>query len=138
MASEFSTMAAKTMPVILVVDDQEANLRVVGQLLINAGYDIVPAMNGEQALERVRSASPDLILLDLMMPDVSGFDVIEALQLDAETARIPILVVTAKQISAIDRAALNCNPENIIHIVEKSGFNRGTFLAKVRRALQPH
>ena len=95
MASEFSTMAAKTMPVILVVDDQEANLRVVGQLLINAGYDIVPAMNGEQALERVRSASPDLILLDMRMPGLSGFDVLKAFRAEPDIGDIPVIFLTA-------------------------------------------
>ena len=63
-------------------------------------------------------------MLDLMMPEMSGFDVVEALQRNADTARIPILVVTAKQITALDRAALNSNPGKVIHIVEKAGFNR--------------
>ena len=74
-----------------------------------------------------------------MMPEVSGFDVVEALQRDADTARIPILVVTAKQITALDRAALNGNPGKAIRIVEKAGSTAPRFIAEVRRALQtPH
>ena len=59
-----------------------------------------------------------------MMPDVSGFDVVDALQRDPDTARIPILVVTAKQITEADRAALNSEPGGVVSIVDKAGFNR--------------
>ena len=96
---------------------------------------MVRAYGGSEAIALAQRLRPDLILLDLMMPDVSGFDVVEALQRDADTARIPILVVTAKQITAEDRAALNSNAGQIIHIVEKAGFNRVGFIAEVRRAL---
>ena len=81
---------------------------------------------------------PDLIVLELMMPKVSGFDVVEALQRNAETARIPILAVTAKQLTALDRAALDNNRGNAIHVVETAGFNQVDFIAEVRRALLPH
>jgi CheY-like chemotaxis protein len=69
------------------------------------------------------------------MPEVNGFDVVEALQRNVETARIPVLVVTAKDITELDRAALNHDPNRRIHVVEKSGFNRATFMAEVHRAL---
>ncbi len=58
-----------------------------------------------------------------------------ALQRDPETARIPILVVTAKRIGPADRELLNCHPDKVINIVEKAGFNRAGFMAEVRRAL---
>jgi len=79
---------------------------------------------------------PDLILLDLMMPDVTGFDVVRALQSDPGTADIPILVVTAKHVTETDRQALNADPVHAIRIIEKAGFNRTDFLAEVRRALR--
>ena len=83
-----------------------------------------------------QSKRPDLILLDLMMPEVDGFEVVEALRRIPETARIPILVVTAKQITTKDRAALSTNEGQAIHIVEKAGFNRVEFINEVRRALR--
>jgi len=70
-----------------------------------------------------------------MMPGLTGFDVVEALQRDAATSRIPILVVKAKHISAQDRTALSRDHDNVIRIVEKAGFNKQSFIAEVRRAL---
>jgi CheY-like chemotaxis protein len=76
-------------------------------------------------------------LLDLMMPEMSGFDVVEALQRNADTARIAILVVTAKEVTPQEREALNSNPGRSIQVVEKAGFSKVRFIAEVRRALLP-
>jgi response regulator RpfG family c-di-GMP phosphodiesterase len=70
-----------------------------------------------------------------MIPDVNGFDVVEALSLSPDTARIPILVLTAKQVTLLDRAMLNRNPDKVIHVVKKAGFDRIGFMSEVRRAL---
>jgi DNA-binding response OmpR family regulator len=78
------------------------------------------------------------MLLDLMMPEVSGFDVVKDLQSHADTAGIPILVVTAKQVSAQERAALNGSAPKVIHIVEKCALNNEQFVAEVRRILRSH
>jgi CheY-like chemotaxis protein len=94
------------------------------------------AYGGREAITMARQLKPDLILLDLMMPEVSGFDVVKALQGDSETASVPILVVTAKQITAEDRAALNGTGGRVIHVVEKAGFNNDLFVAEIRRTLQ--
>jgi CheY-like chemotaxis protein len=71
-------------------------------------------------------------VLDLMMPDVSGFDVVEALSEHPDTGRIPILVVTAKAITSEDRAKLN---GSVATILEKTQFSRDRFVAEVRRAM---
>jgi two-component system, sensor histidine kinase and response regulator len=83
------------LPVVLVIDDQEANMRVVGQLLSGAGYDVVPALDGEQAFERICAGLPDLILLDMRMPGMSGFDVLKQLKTDPKTRGIPVIFLTA-------------------------------------------
>ncbi|MDP2390907.1 MAG: response regulator, partial [Acidobacteriota bacterium] len=75
---------------------------------------------------------PDVIVLDLMMPGVNGFDVVKALSEQPETARIPVLIVTAKQITTDDRAALN---GFVAAIMEKTEFSRDRFVAEVRRAM---
>jgi CheY-like chemotaxis protein len=78
---------------------------------------------------------PDLILLDLMMPNVNGFDVVGALQGDTDTASIPILVLTARHVTALDRETLRQKAGRPIRIVDKAGFGRAAFLAEVQRAL---
>ena len=65
---------------ILLVDDQSANLRVVGTLLARQGYEVITAANGDEALQRYAEILPDLILLDMMMPGMDGFDVLAALR----------------------------------------------------------
>lgn len=123
---------------VLVVDDDPKAVELIAAFLPSPAYAVVRAYGGIEAIALAERLRPDLILLDLMMPDVNGFDVVEALQHTAETADIPIVIVTAKQVTAQDRALLNTNPDNIIRIVEKAGFNRVGFIAEVRRALQPH
>ena len=120
---------------VLVVDDDPKAVEVLAAFLPSPAYAVVRAYGGNEAIILAERLRPDLILLDLMMPDVSGFDVVEALQRNTNTARIPILVVTAKQITAHDRAVLNSNPGKVIPIVEKSKFNQTRLITEVRRAL---
>ena len=80
---------------ILVVDDISHNLQVMGDLLDRVGYSTTFATSGKQAIERVKVANPDLILLDLMMPEMDGLQVCEQLQADLEFDDIPIIFLTA-------------------------------------------
>jgi CheY-like chemotaxis protein len=123
---------------VLIVDDDPNAVELIATFLPPPAYAVVRAYGGSEAIALARKLHPDLILLDLMMPEVSGFDVVEALQRDIDTARIPVLVVTAKQITPKDRAALNRQAGNLVHIVEKAGFDKQRFIAEVRRALDPH
>ena len=123
---------------VLVADDDPKAVEVIAAFLPTPAYAVVRAYGGSEAITLAQRLRPDLILLDLMMPGVSGFEVVEALQRNSNTARIPILVLTAKEVTALDRAVLNSNPDKVIHIVEKAGFNRIRFIAEVRRALLSH
>jgi PAS domain S-box-containing protein len=120
---------------VLVVDDDAKAVELIAAFLPPPAYAVVRAYGGGEAITLAQRLRPDLILLDLMMPEVNGFEVVKALQRNSDTAHIPILVVTAAAVTAIDRKALNSNPENVIRIVDKAGFNRGAFMAEVRRAL---
>ena len=80
---------------ILVVDDEKTNVKLMEAVLLPRGYDIIKAYNGEEALEKTYSESPDLILLDVMMPVMNGFDVCRRLKNDADTQLIPIVIMTA-------------------------------------------
>ncbi len=80
---------------ILIVDDVMSNVLLLRVLLTNEKFTIATANNGRQALEQVKKESPDLILLDVMMPDLSGFEVAQQLKTNPDTAEIPIIFLTA-------------------------------------------
>jgi DNA-binding response OmpR family regulator len=80
---------------ILVVDDEEKIVKLMEAMLLPRGYEVVKAYNGEEALQQVQKESPDLILLDVMMPVMNGFDVCKRLKDDPETRLIPIVIMTA-------------------------------------------
>ncbi len=80
---------------ILVVDDEDRNLRLMKLLLTSFGYDVLTASNGEEALEMAHDIPPDVILLDIMMPKMDGFEVAKQLKREEETKIIPIVMVTA-------------------------------------------
>jgi CheY-like chemotaxis protein len=111
---------------------------VIAAFLPAPAYAVLRAYGGAEAISLAQRVRPHLILLDLMMPEVTGFDVVEALRGDPATARIPVLVVTAKHITQEDRDALQSGAGVAIPIVEKAGFNRSGFITEVRRALAPH
>jgi pilus assembly protein CpaE len=81
---------------ILVVDDEIETLRLVGLVLERAGHEIIVAVSGEQALEKARTQEPDLVILDLAMPGMDGYEVSRRLRSVPETANLPILMFTAK------------------------------------------
>ncbi len=93
---------ARIMPKILVVDDEPDALEVLEFNLKNAGYEVSTADDGEAALKKARQLLPDLILLDLMLPEVDGLEVCKLLRRDPATSGIPIIMVTAKA-AEIDR-----------------------------------
>ncbi|QJE96827.1 hybrid sensor histidine kinase/response regulator [Luteolibacter luteus] len=80
---------------ILVVDDEPKNIQVVGPLLLRQGHEIIAAGSGEEALAKLRTARPDLILLDVMMPGMTGFDLCRKLQSQEEWREIPVIFLSA-------------------------------------------
>lgn len=113
-----------TKSLILVVDDITKNLQVVGSVLRNQGYEVMPAASGEAALKSVRSRLPDLILLDLMMPVMDGLDVCRRLKADPATAQIPVVFLTASnemehlvqgfEVGAVDYVTKPFNPPELL------------------------
>jgi two-component system, OmpR family, alkaline phosphatase synthesis response regulator PhoP len=81
---------------ILAVDDQRPIARLVQYHLERAGYDVTLAYDGAEALEKVREIRPDLVILDVMMPGISGFEVLRRLKEDPDTEPIPVIMLTAK------------------------------------------
>ena len=117
---------------VLAVDDDPAAVELIAVRLQGIASTVLRAHGGQEAIDMARREMPDIIVLDLMMPEVNGFDVVEALNSQADTARIPIVVVTAKQVTAEDRNKLN---GWVSAIMEKAELDRDRFVAAVRRAM---
>jgi len=83
-------------PLILIVDDTLKNIQVLGSILLEQEYDIHVAQNGQQALDASHAIKPDLILLDVIMPELDGFEICRRLKTDDKTKHIPVIFLTAK------------------------------------------
>ena len=116
---------------VLVIDDDADAVELVAVRLQGVASNVARAYGGREGIAAAREGRPDVIVLDLMMPEVNGFDVVAALSEQSETARIPILVVTAKQITAEDRTRLTGSVTTIMEKTEASE----RFTAEVRRAV---
>jgi len=99
---------------VLVVDDEPANRTLLTEALEPAGFTVLPATGGREAIEIAKSSKPDLVLLDLIMPEVNGYDVVEALRADERTRDTPIMVLTAANLTEADRRQLNGRVSQIL------------------------
>lgn len=117
---------------VLVVDDDPKAVQLLNAYLEPAGYRVLTACGGQEGIDVARREHPDLIVLDLMMPEMSGFEVVAVLKRDKRTASIPIVIVSARQMTVEDRAALNAN---ILKVIEKSEFNPDCFIDEVRSVM---
>jgi signal transduction histidine kinase/CheY-like chemotaxis protein len=114
---------------VLVVDDDAVLRELLARTLAAAGYTVVAAENGRVALERLRELSPSVVLLDLMMPEMDGFEFVAALRGHEAWRDIPVVVITARDLSGEDRARLNGRVERIL---QKGAYGREALLTEVR------
>jgi CheY-like chemotaxis protein len=121
-------------PTVLVVDDEALSAELVAAMLEPEGYTVLRAEDGEEGLALAAMYRPDVVLLDLLMPGLSGFGVLERLKSDVGTREIPVVILTGKELTAAERAALN---GRIAALVTKDGFTRERFLAELRRSIGP-
>jgi CheY-like chemotaxis protein len=99
---------------VLVVDDEAANRDWLKHVLEPAGFKVTLASGGQEAIELARSRKPDVVMLDLLMPKVNGFDVVEALSEHDATRAIPIMVLTAKHLTEADIDQLSGHVSSIV------------------------
>ncbi|HHH45307.1 MAG TPA: response regulator [Gammaproteobacteria bacterium] len=128
--SRYSTAGEAGMA--LLVEDDTDTRAVIARSLEKAGWQVSEAGNGEEALVRMASQTPGLILLDLMMPVMDGFDFLLAMRAKPEWRHIPVVVVTAKDLSEEERGQLAGLVE---HVVEKRAWTREQLLEHVREAV---
>jgi DNA-binding response OmpR family regulator len=117
---------------ILVIDDLPENIFILQDRLAQEGYEVIIAYGGNDGMEKAYSTLPDLILLDVMMPDMSGLDVCKTLVNDEETKHIPIILVTAKAGAEDTKEGLEAGAFDYI----KKPFNRIELMARVKSALK--
>jgi signal transduction histidine kinase/CheY-like chemotaxis protein len=117
---------------VLVVDDDRSVRRLVVETLADSGFELVEAANGEDALGKIADRKPEAIVLDLIMPGLDGFAVLEHLEADAETREIPVIVLTAARLSGEDRRLLQTRA---ITLLRKSSYSGSELRGLLERAL---
>jgi len=115
---------------VLVVEDDADTRDMLRRMLTKAGWAVSEAENGRAAIERVAASQPEIILLDLMMPEMDGFAFIEALRQQDAWRSIPVVVVTAKDLTPADRQRLNGYVEQIL---QKGAYSREELLHEIHR-----
>jgi len=118
---------------ILIVEDNAEAIVQVEAVLENQGYKIDAASGGQEALDYIQHTIPDGIILDLMMPDIDGFEVLEKIRSTEKTKNIPVLVLTAKDLSREDLSKLSAN--NIQQLIHKGDVDIDGLLFKVKLML---
>ncbi|HKZ30983.1 MAG TPA: response regulator [Vicinamibacteria bacterium] len=118
---------------VLVVEDDAPTREVIKRSLERDGWSVNEADNGRRGLQSVARQVPDLILLDLMMPEMDGFEFVAELRKSESGRRIPVVVVTAKEITEEDRRRLNGQVRRVLH---KGSFSREELSSELRRALE--
>ena len=123
-------MSERNSPVILYIEDDAEMIDLVTLILSRQGYQVIGAHGGRQGLDMVRQEQPDAILLDLMMPDMDGWDVYQQVKADKTTAHIPVVVISAKtqtidQVLGLHVAKVDAyvfkpfHPQELINSLEK-------------------
>jgi adenylate cyclase len=120
----------EAVPRVLVVEDDAVTREMMRRLLVAEGWEVTGAGNGREALDRLATDRPHLILLDQMMPEMDGFQFLAELRNHTEAAATPVIIVTAADLSAEDRRSLSGGVE---HILQKGGVDRDELMQQIRR-----
>jgi len=129
-----NNVAPDRFPRVAIVDDTPEARRLIRRILQSQGnYTISEASNGREGLELIQRELPDLVILDLMMPEMDGFAVIDALRARPETANIPVIVSTAKELTPQEKNLLN---GQIQSLMQKGDFLNDEFLEEVRTLIK--
>jgi CheY-like chemotaxis protein len=117
---------------ILIVEDNASTREILGRVLSSAGWSVTEAENGRIALESMKQALPSLILLDLLLPEMDGFDFLAELRKSPEWRAIPVIVLTACDLSAAEREQLN---GEVRQVLMKGSYRREELLQEVRQLM---
>ncbi|MFP4344146.1 MAG: GAF domain-containing protein [Anaerolineales bacterium] len=118
---------------VLVVDDSTDDRQLLCRILRSAGYIVEEAVGGAEAIGKIHQSPPDVLILDLMMPEVDGFAVLENLKANEQTRKVPVVVVTAKDLTSAERDLLHSRAESLL---QKGLFDQKQLLGDVTNALK--
>ena len=118
---------------VLIIDDNPADIHLISSILETEGIRALAAGGGKEGLEIIHREKPSLIVLDLMMPEFSGFEVIEKLHETEEVKDIPIIVMTSKDLTNDELSYLRCQTEGV---VKKGSFNREEFISTIKKLIK--
>jgi CheY-like chemotaxis protein len=119
----------------LVVEDDADSREMLRRLLESNGWAVLVAENGRTALEKLEHGRPSVVLLDLMMPEMDGFEFLTEMHRHDEWNQIPVIVITAKELTAEDRARLN---GHVTRVLQKGIYSRDELLEQVSRLIASH
>jgi len=119
--------------VVLVVDDHEDNRRILRDLLASAGYEVIEATTGDDGVAMAKVRTPDLILMDIQLPGIDGYEATRRIKADDALRRIPLIVVTSYALSGDDAKALAAGADAYV----AKPFSPRAMLAKIREYLPP-
>ena len=129
-----SYVAPERFPRILIADDAPDARRLVRRILQSQGeYTFFEAADGREALDLVNKEHPDLLILDLMMPEMDGFTVLDKMRSNPETAEIPVIVSTAKELTSDQNSHLK---DQIQALMQKGGFMTDELMEEVKSILR--
>jgi threonine synthase len=132
--SALTQVAPERFPKIIIVEDTAEARRLIRRILQSQGnFTILEAVNGREGLDLIQRELPDLVILDLMMPEMDGFTVIEALRANQETATIPVIVATAKELTPDEKNRLG---GHIQALLQKGDFLNDEFLEEVKSLIK--
>ena len=120
------------MKTILLIEDEAALQKTMGDVLSQEGYEILSALDGEAGVRLAKEKTPDLILLDLVLPKITGFEVLKQLHLHNETKSIPVIVLTNRENLEDIQRAMDLGATTYL---VKSNYELGEVVAKVKVAL---
>ena len=115
----------QTKPKILVIDDEDRNLRLVEAMLAPEGYEVVLARSAEEGLEKFRDTCPNIVLLDIMMPRMNGYEVLRIIR---QQSNIPVIMLTAKKEATSAVEALSLGADDYV----RKPFMKGELLARIK------
>ncbi|MEE8449414.1 MAG: response regulator, partial [Thermodesulfobacteriota bacterium] len=122
----------KERPVVLAIDDDRDTVKLLTTMVERAGYTAETAYDGQEAIDKINSYKPDLIILDIMMPGLDGFQVVSLLKENSWTKHIPVLVLTAKDLNPLEKKTLHLG---MTKFLTKSYATHGKIMRSVAELL---